>query len=361
MTESVDLSQLEHWGPRLLTWWQANQKSYPWSETKNPYEVWISEVMLQQTVVSAVPPRYERWLQRWPTVEALAMAQEGEVLREWEGLGYYSRGSNLWKAAQVLALQGASCFPSNEEDLRKLPGVGSYTAAAIASFSFNRPSLTLDANLKRVFQRLYAWPQWTPEAEKIVKGLANEAFKLYPSRSFNLALMHLGQQVCRSRGPECRACPLVQVCLAHQQKQTDLIPARLDRQVQEKATPLLVGWRQIPLPNRQTPPSIQIFLAQPLAGRFSRLWSFPPRAAEFAQASDHENGLNLGTFLHTYTKYKDTLYPVLRAVEEPELPAGWKGCWYTVEEVETLAMPAVHRRIWLAAKKALSQTFPLSI
>ncbi|NNM54701.1 MAG: A/G-specific adenine glycosylase [Spirochaetales bacterium] len=354
MSESFDISQIERWVARLLDWWQANQKSYPWSETKNPYEVWISEVMLQQTVVSAVPPRYERWLQRWPTVDALARAQEAEVLREWEGLGYYSRGANLWKAAQVLALQGASCFPSNAEELRKLPGVGLYTAAAIASFAFGQPSLTLDANLKRVFQRLNAWPQWTAESEKVTGSLANEAFKLYPSRSFNLALMHLGQQVCRSRGPECRACPLVPVCLAYQKNQTDIIPARLERQVQEKSTPLLVGWRQ-------TPPSIQFFLAQPLTGRFSHLWSFPPRVSELLEVSETENSLSLGTFLHTYTKYKDTLYPVLCAIDEPELPLGWRGRWYTMDEVERLAMPAVHRRIWLAAKKALTVTLPLSI
>ena len=353
MSESFEHTRLEFWIEQLLEWWQTHQKWYPWSETRDPYEIWISEVMLQQTVVSAVPPRYERWLQRWPTVEALAAAQEGEVLREWEGLGYYSRGANLWKAAQILAIQGSAHFPSHEEDLRKLPGVGSYTAAAIASFAFNRPCLTLDANLKRVFQRLNGWPEWTPYVEKAVKDLGNEAFKRYSSRSFNLALMHLGQQVCRSRGPECGACPLAEGCLANQQKQTDTIPARMNRQVQEKMTPLLVAWRQTHLQR-------QIFLAQPLVGRFSHLWSFPPRVSDPATGSESETGLSLGTFLHTYTKYRDTLYPVLCPVEEPELPPVWQGRWYSWDEVENLAMPAVHRRIWLAAKKALSQILPLS-
>ncbi len=347
MTESLAFSNLSIYLTQLFTWWESHQILYPWSQTHDPYEIWISEVMLQQTVVTAVPLRYERWLKRWPTVKALASAQESEVLREWEGLGYYSRGVHLWKAAQVLAKRGPEPFPTTEEELRQLPGIGPYTAAALASFAFQQPSLTLDANLKRVFQRLYAWPQWTKETERTLKVLAQQAFRLFSSRDFNLALMHLGQQVCRARLPDCEKCPLAEVCQAHQLQQTSHIPARPVRHIHEKTTPLLVCWRGV------ESASLQVFLAHPLSGRFSKLWSFPPKLVET------KAGLSLGRFLHTYTRYKDTLLPELCLLDEPPLPPLWQGQWYTAEEVEALALPTVHRKIWQTAKTELSQLFPL--
>ncbi|NNM67084.1 MAG: A/G-specific adenine glycosylase, partial [Spirochaetales bacterium] len=174
----------------LIDWFLREGRTYPWSLTHDPYKIWISEVMLQQTTVQTVVLRYERWLRRWPNLGALAQAHEDEVLREWEGLGYYSRGLALLRTSRELLLQGG--FPSDPKRLLQFPGIGPYTAAALASFAFDQPCLTLDANLKRVFQRLAAEPKWTKELESEALERAGAAFQTLPSRELNQGLMQLG-------------------------------------------------------------------------------------------------------------------------------------------------------------------------
>lgn len=320
----------------VRTWFRASARDYPWTKSQDPYAIWISEVMLQQTVVTAAVAPYLAWMARWPDVASLAAAPEDEVLRAWEGLGYASRARNLHRAAQALTDRGQVSLPSDEDALRSLPGVGEYTAAALRSFAFHQPALTLDANLKRVFQRLEAQPEWTPALERRWRGHWAVLVDGPVSRESNQGVMQLGQRICRAKSPLCETCPLSTVCQARLQGLTAQIPAPKGRLVVEKATAVVLWHRD----------RSAWWLARPLAGRFSNLWLAPP-------VSDLSllNGLpvrDLSPRLHTYTKYRDRLSPITApwaGPGDPPVPEGWTGRWVTTGEASGLGMVSVYRRI----------------
>jgi len=321
---------------RVRSWFRSEARPYPWTFTEDPYALWISEVMLQQTVVTAAVVPFGTWMARWPDLTALAQAAEDDVLRAWEGLGYASRAKNLHRAARTLVSQEKATLPSTYDELRALPGVGDYTASALLSFAFHQSILTLDANLKRVFQRLDAAAEWTGEVEArwrqrwavLVDGPA--------SRESNQALMQLGQRVCRARSPLCGVCPLAESCLARAQGLTDRIPAVRPRFVEEKET-TVVFWHR--------GKRLLWWLARPTTGRFSHLWLAPPVEA----AGLPESRVRLGSRVHTYTRYRDRLTPFAAPWEggdDPSLPTGWEGRWATAQEARNLGMVSVYRRIW---------------
>lgn len=287
--------------------------------------------MLQQTVVTAAVVPFTRWMARWPDVPSLASAREEEVLRAWEGLGYASRARNLHRAAQALIARGRTTLPDREDELRSLPGVGEYTAAAILSFAFHRPALTLDANLKRVFQRLDAAPEWTEALERRWREIWSGLVDGPTSRVSNQAIMQLGQRVCRAKNPLCGACPLATRCRARAERSVDRIPAPKAREVIEKGT-TVVFWHR----NDRA----QWWLARPLKGRFANLWLVAP-----AQPPDGAQALT--SRVHTYTKYRDRLSPWAAPwdVGDPPLPEGWVGRWASTAEAADLGMVSTYRRI----------------
>ncbi len=200
----------------LLTWYDQNRRDLPWRRTCDPYHIWISEIMLQQTRVAAVIPRYEEFLLRFPSVQKLAAARESAVLAQWSGLGYYRRARNLHTAAKIIARE--KIFPQNAEAWRTLPGIGRYTAAAIASIAFNEPVAVLDGNVERVLRRVLALASAKLASPKLAspkKDLwdAAQSF-LDPHRpgDFNQAMMELGATVCLPRQPRCNACPIRKFC-----------------------------------------------------------------------------------------------------------------------------------------------------
>lgn len=317
-------------------WFRAEARAFPWTATEDPYAIWISEVMLQQTVVTAAVAPFNAWMARWPDVAALARAHEEEVLRAWEGLGYASRARNLHRAARVLVEQGRRNLPDTEEELRALPGVGDYTAAAVLSFAFHQPTLTLDANLKRVFQRLGGLPDWRHQDEPAWRTwwarLVGTA-----SRESNQALMQLGQRVCRPRNPLCGGCPLAAGCRARYEGTTASIPAVQKRLVIEKAT-TVVFWHRSPADSPRL-----WFLSRPLKGRFSNLWLVAPTAEAPPQ------GRSLTPRVHTYTKYRDRLTSSTApwaGTEDPPLPEGWVGRWVTADQAHGLGMVSTYRRLF---------------
>jgi A/G-specific adenine glycosylase len=188
---------------KLARWYDRNRRSLPWRETSDPYAIWISEIMLQQTRVAAVIPYYQRFLQRFPDAATLAKAPEEEVLTLWSGLGYYSRARNLQKAARQIVTLGS--FPRTHEEIRELSGVGDYTAAAVASIAFGLPHAVVDGNVRRVIARITNGAGDTQEIADLLLDRKN------PSRS-NQALMELGAVVCVPRDPQCVACPLASEC-----------------------------------------------------------------------------------------------------------------------------------------------------
>jgi A/G-specific adenine glycosylase len=219
----------------LLAWYDRERRALPWRAAPgtlpDPYAVWLSEVMLQQTTVPAVIPYYARFLARWPTVAALARADLNDVLHAWQGLGYYARARNLHRAARMVAAEFGGHFPDSEEALRRLPGVGVYTAAAIAAIAFGRPAAAMDANAERVIARLFAVREPLPHAKPRLRALAQVLVPQQRPGDFAQALMDLGATVCLPARPRCSACPLRDCCLALAQGRVAQLPKRAMRRV----------------------------------------------------------------------------------------------------------------------------------
>jgi A/G-specific adenine glycosylase len=200
----------------LLDWFADNARDLPWRRTLDPYHVWLSEIMLQQTQMDRAVGYFERFLERFPDIASLDAAGEDEVLKLWEGLGYYSRARNLRKAARLVMERHGGAFPRAIQDIRALPGVGPYTAGAIASVAYNEPLPAVDANVLRVFARLLDLdePVDLPAVKRCIEAAVVELLDPLDARGFNQALMELGALVCAPRSPRCPACPLERFCLA---------------------------------------------------------------------------------------------------------------------------------------------------
>lgn len=221
------LDQLPTFRRQLLAWFESQKRDLPWRRTNDPYAIWLSEVMLQQTRVTAVIPYYLRFLERFPTVEALAIAPEPDLLAHWAGLGYYYRARNLQKAAREIVTSGS--FPTTYDRIRTLPGVGEYTAAAVASIAFNLPFAVLDGNVFRVLSRLYADPTniASGEGKKHFACLAHQVLDRESPGAFNQAMMELGATVCLPKNPLCLICPVHSHCLANKRNNANELPLKV--------------------------------------------------------------------------------------------------------------------------------------
>lgn len=210
---------------KLLKWYDKNQRKLPWrSKLKNPYHTWLSEIMLQQTTVTTVIPYFQSFIEKWPTVKELAQASLDEILTQWQGLGYYSRARNLYKCAQILA----QSFPSTEKDLLVLPGIGPYTAAAIASIAFEQKAAAVDGNVIRVMSRYLALTSSNLAVE--VKEKLSTRLPEARYGDFTQALMELGALVCRPKNPSCEACPLHKDCKAYGMEKVNHFPYKSPKQ-----------------------------------------------------------------------------------------------------------------------------------
>jgi A/G-specific adenine glycosylase len=224
----------------LLAWYDRHARRLPWraerGATSDPYRVWLSEVMLQQTTVTAVKAYFEKFTQAWPTVEALAAADEADVMSAWAGLGYYARARNLIACARAVA-QAGGAFPDTEDTLRALPGIGRYTAAAIAAIAFDRRAVVIDANVERVVARLFAVEQTLPGARPAIERLADTITPAIRSGDFAQAMMDLGATICTPRSPACAICPLSDRCAARATGAPETYP----RKVPKTARPVRRG------------------------------------------------------------------------------------------------------------------------
>lgn len=339
---------------RILEWYERHARILPWRvlpgvpARPDPYAVWVSEIMLQQTRVEAVLPYFARWMERFPTLERLAAAPEEEVLALWEGLGYYSRARNLHRAAQIVLTEHGGCLPKNLSELRKLPGIGRYTAAAIASIAFGQDAATLDGNLKRVFARVFDLnlPADTAEGEAALWKLAETHLPPGRAGDYNQALMDLGATLCLPRNPRCLLCPVRELCQARArgvQEQRPITRPRPDVPHKRKAAAVILQEGKTLLNRR------------PARGLLGGLWEFP--AAEVA--SDSAEAVSaalqaayalcvlplkpLPAIRHTYTHFRLTEIPWLcqlnSTVEQPGLH------WVLLSELESYPMGKVDRQI----------------
>lgn len=212
---------------KLLQWFRENGRSLPWRETRDPYAIWLSEIILQQTRIQQGMAYWERFMARWPRVEDLAAATEDEVLREWQGLGYYSRARNLHTAARQIVEMGR--FPESLDEIRKLKGVGDYTAAAIGSIAFDLPAAVVDGNVYRVLARHFGieLPINTTEGRKTFTAMAQELLPAKEASAFNQAMMDFGAIQCTPRSPRCLLCPFAETCVALREGRVEALPVKL--------------------------------------------------------------------------------------------------------------------------------------
>jgi A/G-specific adenine glycosylase len=255
---------------KLLDWYQLNKRSLPWRDRQpvDPYAVWVSEIMLQQTRVEAVIPYYERWMKLFPTVHALAQASEHDVLNAWEGLGYYSRARNLHKAARIVTEQYGGELPRDLEKLSKLPGIGRYTLGAIASIAFGMDVPALDGNIKRVYARLFdlSEPVDTPPGERLLWELAEKQLPPQQAGDYNQALMDLGATICIPKNPRCLICPLMKICQARQNGTQNLRPVKSPK----KAVPHHTHAAGVITQDDQV-----LLARRPSEGLLGGMWEFP--------------------------------------------------------------------------------------
>jgi A/G-specific adenine glycosylase len=213
---------------QLLDWYQENKRDLPWRSTTDPYKIWLSEILLQQTRVSQGLPYYLTFVKKYSSVKKLASAPESEVLRQWQGLGYYSRARNLHRCAKIISLQFRGGFPKTFDELKSLPGIGDYTAAAIASMAFHQPVAVVDGNVFRVLARLFNIDLniASPAGKKYFFALANTLIPKDHPGEFNQAIMEFGATHCTPRNPKCDECPFAKLCDAFQSDLVDLLPVK---------------------------------------------------------------------------------------------------------------------------------------
>ena len=213
---------------QIISWYLQNKRNLPWRETKDPYQIWIAEIMLQQTRVSTAIDYFNRFLERFPTISNLAEAEEQEVLKLWQGLGYYSRARNLHATAKIIQAEYKGIFPKSYKEILKLKGIGPYTAAAIASFAFNLPHAAVDGNVYRVLSRIYGIDKAidSTDGKKYFQNIASETMGNAQAEIYNQAIIEFGALQCVPRTPKCDICPLLSNCFAYNNALVDQLPIK---------------------------------------------------------------------------------------------------------------------------------------
>jgi len=338
----------------LLAWYEANDRDLPWRRTHDPYAIWVSEIMLQQTRVETVLPYYERWMARFPDLQSLAAASQEEILTLWEGLGYYSRARHLHRAAQLLVAEYDGRLPETAAELKGLPGIGPYTAAAIATFAFGADAIALDGNLRRVLSRLFdlRLDPRTPQGERRLLAQTADLLPRGRASEFNQALMDLGTTLCTPRSPDCLRCPLARGCLANARRTQARRPVRSRRR---------------PIPHRKITAAVLRRNGDVLVGRrregqlLGGLWEFPGGKQESDETLKaclrrelrEELGVKvvvgeeIGAFENAYTHFRVTVhaFECRLASGEPRALDHSEIRWTPIARLRRLPMGKVDRAI----------------
>lgn len=315
---------------RLLDWYDAHARTLPWRSPPggtgaDPYRVWLSEIMLQQTSVAAVIPYFERFTTRWPTVEALAATQDAEVMAAWAGLGYYARARNLLACARAVVRDHGGRFPQTEAALRTLPGIGGYTAAAIASIAFGEPAVVVDGNIERVVSRLFAISEPLPAAKRPIAAHAAALTPATRPGDHAQAMMDLGATICRPRAPLCLVCPLSNGCVARAEGDPEAYPVKAAKSARPSRTGrayVLEHDGAVLLERRP---------ARGLLGGMTGFPADPPAAADWTPK---------GHVAHLFTHFGLTL-EVLHA----EADAKPEGLWWPVADLAAAGLPTLFRKV----------------
>lgn len=335
---------------RLKVWYLAHQRKLPWRQSKDPYKIWISEIMLQQTVVQTVIPYYLRWIELFPDVKTLSKAPFQSVLKAWEGLGYYQRVKNIHKASQIIMKIHDGRLPTAYDDLKRLPGFGPYTTAAVLSIAFGQPYPTIDANIRRILMRLMRKRE--KASPKIDRELMEQFSPLIPRKStgiFNQAMMELGALICRPKNPLCNLCPVSDFCSAFRAGEQEVIPTPKKRSY--KRIEAVVG-----LIEKEGRFLIQ---KRPSSGLLADLWEFPggkikrgesPRLAlkreiyeELGESVRREK--HLTTVRHAYTQFQVTLHAFSCSLKSEPMLDKKRQRWASLKSMKRYPFPSGSAKI----------------
>ncbi len=323
----------------LLEWFFRNARPMPWRDDPTPYHVWISEIMLQQTRVSAVIPYYERFLKELPALAHLAECDDEKLMKLWEGLGYYSRARNLKKAAIKITKEFGGVFPSEYALIRSLPGIGDYTAGAISSIAFGRPEPAVDGNVLRVWSRILGdfSDIMSDQTRKVCREMLRSAMPEGKTSAYTQALMELGATVCLPNGaPLCERCPVSCFCVAKQQGIIDRLP------VKTKAKPRRVELRTVYLLFYDGKVALR---RRPKKGLLSGLWEFPNELSDFDPGTWNISGKEAGGFgtgKHVFSHIEWQMNSRIFLLDSPCVPDGF--VWVSGEELKSdYAVPAAFR------------------
>jgi A/G-specific adenine glycosylase len=333
----------------ILAWYARHARKLPWRNHPDPYAVWVSEIMLQQTQVATVIPYFERWMKEFPDIPTLVVASEQEVLSLWEGLGYYARVRNLYKAANLVLSEYGGVIPRNIAELQKLPGIGRYTAAAIVSMAFGVDAATLDGNLRRVLARVFnlTLPANSSRGEKILWEIAEHHLPKGHAGEYNQALMDLGATICLPQTPLCPKCPVRNLCEARALGVQDVLPV-----VKKKsAVPIRIQAAAVVVRDGKV-----LIVRRPSKGLLGGMWEFPASPVNTDPAlglpSIIKSAYKLkvipvspfATLRHAYTHFKLTEYVFLCTLRgEDTLPENCR--WIQIAELDQYPMGNVDRRI----------------
>lgn len=343
--ERADASKIERMRANLLAWYEANRRDLPWRRTSDPYAIWVSEIMLQQTRVAVVVERFKSFLARFPSVRALSLAAEQDVLAEWSGLGYYRRARMLHKAAQFLSSHRGGVLPSDSAALRALPGIGAYTAAAIASIAHGEAVAAVDGNVERVLCRVEGWGHGDPDGVGALRRRIDVRAQalVHPRRpgSFNQAMMELGAVLCTPRAPQCPACPLAGDCKTRGEHKAAPRPRMTSRR-----TAFALSLRT-PRPGR---PAAREVLLDRRAGSetvMPSMWELPAlREADFPDDELH--------MVLRHAIMRVNYYVRIREVPEQDggalAPASAERRWVPLAEAAALPLTGVARKVLMRAR-----------
>ncbi|MFT4538486.1 MAG: A/G-specific adenine glycosylase [Planctomycetota bacterium] len=355
---SVDPALARDLRLRLKRWYRASRRAMPWRETKDPYAIWISEAMLQQTRVETVIPYWTRFMVLFPTIEALANTAEEEVLAAWSGLGYYRRARSLRSAAQRIVQEHAGEFPRDREELLALPGIGEYTAGAVLSIAFDQAQALVDGNVERVFARLFRLE--LARSSAVLKARCWQiARELVPARGagdWNQALMELGATLCTPQQPQCSSCPVAKLCEGRAKGCADSLPLPAPKKQVVEVTLEILVWRR----------KDELLVQQrPAGGRMASMWQFPtrqlaargpflPNAPLFPEEWPFEPdpgqrrspAHDLGSLRHAITHHRiqaRVLESQVSARQRIELPAEFR--WQSFEQIEALPLTGMAKKV----------------
>jgi A/G-specific adenine glycosylase len=329
----------------VLKWYELHgRKDLPWQQSVTPYRVWVSEIMLQQTQVNTVIAYFARFMERFPNIEMLAAANLDEVLHLWSGLGYYARGRNLHKTAQIITDQYQQKFPQSLDELISLPGIGLSTAGAILSLGMQIPAAILDGNVKRVLARVLAIDEW-PGKPLVLQQLWSVAKELTPTdqvHHYNQAMMDLGAMICVRSQPRCESCPLTACCVAYQQKNVRAYPVPKPRKVLPKKHVFILALHNAA--------QEILLIKRPPTGIWGSLWSLPecptpdklPAWCKQQLASQVKNIEQLPDITHTFSHFQLTMTPIKAEITKSSLRAmeDEQQIWYNSNNTHTIGLPA---------------------